>query len=56
MQQIYAIEWNGDCWQSVFPSSEAEKSQLHTTAIEAMQYMLNECGLSIFDVQIINKA
>lgn len=25
----YFVEHNGDCWQSVFPSAESAKSQLH---------------------------
>jgi hypothetical protein len=36
--EIYCIEWNGDCYQSVFPSAEAELSQLHTTVQDALDY------------------
>jgi len=46
MKQGYFIEWNGDCWQSVFPSWEAEKSALHQTWKDALAYMVHECGVS----------
>ena len=34
----YFIEYNGDYWQSVFPSAEAEFSQLHTSVEDALAY------------------
>lgn len=36
--EIYAVEWTGDCYQSVFPSAEAELSQLHTSVQDALDY------------------
>lgn len=35
----YFIEWNGEHYQSVFPSNEAENSELHTTLNDALYYM-----------------
>jgi hypothetical protein len=43
--QGYFVEWNGDCWQSVFPESEARKSQLHQTWKDAVACMTRECGV-----------
>lgn len=43
--QGYYVEHNGDCWQSVFPESEAHKSQLHRTRADAAVYMIDECGI-----------
>lgn len=34
----YFVEWNGECYQSVFPSSESELSQLHVTVEDALDY------------------
>ncbi len=45
-KEIYAIEWNGDEWQSVFKSHESEKSQLHTTLQDAFLYMTQECRIT----------
>jgi hypothetical protein len=42
MTQGYFIEWNGDCWQSVFPEHEAHYSQLHESVADALDYMVNE--------------
>ena len=42
----YYIEWNGEIWQSVFKTPEAEKSQLHTTLDDAFAYMRDECGVT----------
>lgn len=39
MNEGYYVEWNGDCWQSVFPTSLAECSQLHSTVDDACLYM-----------------
>lgn len=46
----YYVEHNGCCWQSVFPSSEQEKSQLHDTVEDAIEYMTEECGVSRNDI------
>ncbi len=46
MVEIYAIEWNGDNWQSVFPSKESEKSQLHPSVQAAYDYIRHECGIA----------
>lgn len=45
MNEGYYIEHNGECWQSVFPSNEAGKSQLHTDPDDAFAYMHYECGI-----------
>lgn len=37
--ECFAIEWNGDCWQSVFPTKYAEHSQLHATVQDAAEYI-----------------
>lgn len=42
----YGVEWNGDCWQSVFPTQQSEKSQLHTSIDDAVMYMREECGVT----------
>lgn len=38
----YFIEWNGEHFQSVFPSDEAEKSSLHPNLQEAINYMVEQ--------------
>ena len=45
IKQIYIIEHNGCCWQSIFPSSEAHLSQLHKTKADAAIYMIDECNI-----------
>lgn len=45
MKEGYFIEWNGEGWQSVFPSNEASKSQLHTDIVDAIYYMVKECDV-----------
>lgn len=52
----YYVEHNGDCWQSVFPSSEASKSQLHDTVFDAMHYMHGDCGIPITVITLLDKA
>lgn len=42
---MYAVEWNGELWQSIFPRAEAEKSQLHTSCNDAIDYMVNGHGI-----------
>lgn len=34
----YFVEWDGEYYRSVFPSSEAELAQLHTTVEDALEY------------------
>lgn len=48
----YYVEHNGDCWQSVFPTAEAAKSQLHVTVSDALDYMISECGINGEDIII----
>lgn len=36
----YFVEWNGEDWQSVFPSAESELSQLHANPMDAVLYIL----------------
>lgn len=43
--EIYAIVWNGDEWQSVFPSDLSSYSQLHVNVQDAYDYMVNEVGV-----------
>ncbi len=45
MKQGYFIEHNGEFWQSVFPSNESTKSQLHTSVDDAFAYMAFEQGV-----------
>ena len=52
MEQGYFIEHNGDCWQSVFPSWESEKSSLHVEVKDAIDYMV-ECGVKEDDIVIV---
>lgn len=44
-KQGYFIYWNGEQYQSVFPESEAENSQLHWDLPDALDYMTLECGV-----------
>jgi hypothetical protein len=45
MSEGYFIEHNGDTWQSVFPSAESSRSQLHTSVQDALDYMVKEIGI-----------
>jgi hypothetical protein len=49
----YYVEHNGDCWQSVFPSKEARQSALHTTVDDALTYMIEECGVPSFKINVL---
>ena len=53
MADHYFIEWNGDCWQSVFPAWCAEQSQLHTDVEDAVDYMTHECGVDRELIKVI---
>lgn len=55
MSEGYYVEWNGDCWQSVFPSAAADKSQLHVTVDEALVYMVDECGVPESNIVTLNR-
>jgi hypothetical protein len=35
----YFVEFNGEFYQSVFPSGESELSQPHTTVEDALEYI-----------------
>lgn len=50
----YFVEHNGDTFQSVFPSAEAAKSQLHTTVPDAINYMVEECGIDRNKIKVID--
>lgn len=52
----YYIEHNGDCWQSVFPAAEAEKSQLHPDPMDAFNYMHIECGVPADAIHEVQRA
>jgi hypothetical protein len=47
MTEGYFVEYNGECWQSVFPSCYADMSSLHLTIDDALDYMTNECGVDL---------
>lgn len=49
----YYIEYNGEYYQSVFPSGESEKSYPHTSVKDALNYMVNECGIKREQIKII---
>ena len=49
----YYVEWNGDCWQSVFPSWQSELSALHASASEAVHYLIDDCGVCALDIEVI---
>lgn len=51
--QIYAIEWNGEYYQSVFPSDKAEHSALHISVMDAIDYLHDEHGIQYKDIVII---
>ncbi len=51
-EEVYCVEHNGDCWQSVFPSDQAELSQLHVTVDDAISYMTKERGISIDVIEV----
>ena len=53
-KESYFIEFNGEHWQSVFPEKESEKSQLHTTSEDGINYMTKECGIPIEKISIID--
>jgi hypothetical protein len=53
MTYKYFIEHNGDCWQSVFPATEHEKSQLHGDSDDAFAYMHYECGVPADAIRIV---
>jgi hypothetical protein len=53
MEEGYFVEHNGDCWQSVFPSAEASKSQLHMTISDALSYMHRECGVPMERIRVL---
>ena len=38
----YFVEWQGDNWQSVFPSHQSDFSQLHVTFKDALVW-IQEC-------------
>lgn len=42
-REVYAIEWGGECYQSIFPIAEAYKSSTHTSIEDATNYMVHEC-------------
>jgi hypothetical protein len=41
----YYLEYNGEQWQSVFPTKEAENSQLHNTLKDGIEYF-RELGIN----------
>jgi hypothetical protein len=44
-KQGYYVEFNGEFYQSVFPQSQSELSQLHTSIDDAIDYFVNECAI-----------
>lgn len=49
----YFIEFNGEHYQSVFPTKDAESSQLHINLDEAFFYMVEECGVEVSDIKVL---
>ncbi len=41
----YYVEFTGEFYQSVFPKNESDKSQLHTTKQDAIDYIVQESGV-----------
>ena len=52
-EEGYFIEFNGANYQSVFPTLEAEKSQLHSDLTDAQHYMVVECGVDKNLIKIV---
>ena len=55
-EEGYFVEWNGDQWQSVFPSSESNHSSLHTSVDDALFYMVDELGIPRDDIEVKDRA
>jgi hypothetical protein len=51
----YFVEHVGDCWQSVFPDAEAEHSELHDTAHDALNYMVTERGVPREKIAVLQR-
>lgn len=49
----YFIEHNGECWQSIFPATESEKSELHADPDDAFAYMHYECGVPADAIRVV---
>jgi len=52
----YYVEFNGDEWQSIFPSVESNKSQLHRNIVDAVRYMNEECDIPISKINLVAPA
>lgn len=55
VKQGHYVEHLGDCWQSVFPQSEAEKTCLHDTMSDALAYMVTGCGVELDRIVILQR-
>ena len=44
-QQGYFVEFTGEYFQSVFPEHESDVSQLHDTAQNAVNYIVQQTGV-----------
>ncbi len=53
MLHKYFIEHNGEQWQSIFPATEADKSQLHSDPDDAFTYMHYECGVPAEAIRVV---
>lgn len=51
----YYIEPTDGNWQSVFPSKESDKSQLHSCVIDALYYMVEECNVDSSKIFVIHE-
>jgi hypothetical protein len=49
------IENIGDAWQSVFPHDDSAKNMLHDSSREALVYMVEECGVPLDQILILQR-
>lgn len=53
MTEGFYIEFNGDEWQSVFPSARSNESALHPNITDAQDYMIGECGIAPDQISVV---
>lgn len=52
--ELYFIEFNGEHYQSVFPTEQADLSELHISLDEAFSYMVNECNIDVILITVLS--
>lgn len=52
-EEGYFVEFNGEFYQSVFPTKESEKSQLHYDLVDALNYMTLECEVDLNLIKVV---